>query len=148
MPPGEGSRNTICRCIHPTFLSPFSPVLAITICRATRMMDYSSIYSQLFGLSLGSLQMTLSRLHLPRLDLQAGTNCSASHVQDSLPALRSHPPYTDPPGGHYHHDRARRPATGTVSAYLMALINPAVFSAAFLSAVGSMMGKQPVQSAD
>jgi len=49
---------------------------------------------------------------------------------------------TGPPGD------LGRPATGAISGYLMALINPAVFSAAFLSAVGSMTGKQPVQSAD
>jgi len=152
MPLSEGNRNTIYRCVHPTFLSPFAHVRAKTIRGATRMMDYSSIYSQLFGLSLGSLQMAfvicifLALIFKPERivrPLMFRIACLLFVLTLLTPILQVViTTMTGPPGD------LGRPAAGTISGYLMALINPAVFSAAFLSAVGSMMGKQPVQSAD
>ena len=113
------------------------------------MMDYSSIYSQLFGLSLGSLQMAFvvciflalifkpERIVRPLLFRIA---CLLFCLTLLTPLIQiALNTVTGPPAS------VGRPQTGAISGYLLALINPAVFSAAFLAAVGSMFRKQPAQ---
>lgn len=113
------------------------------------MMDYSSIYSQLFGSSLGSLQMAFvvfiflalifkpERIVRPLLFRIACLLFCLTLLTPLIQIVLT--TVTGPPAS------VGRPQTGAISGYLLALINPAVFSAAFLAAVGSMFRKQPAQ---
>ena len=115
-------------------------------------MDYSSIYSQLFGVSLGSLQMAfvvcifLALIFKPERIIRPymfRIACLLFCLTLLTPLLQvALTTVTGPPAG------AGRPQTGVLSGYLLALINPAVFAAAFLAAVGSMFRKQPAQLTD
>jgi hypothetical protein len=115
-------------------------------------MDLSSIYSHLFGLSLGSLQTAfiicifLALIFKPERivrPLMFRIACLLFVLTLLTPILQVViATVTGPPSN------IGRPQSGAISGYLMALINPAIFAAAFLAAVGSMFGKQPAQSTD
>ncbi len=115
-------------------------------------MDLTSIYSQLFGSSLGSLQTAfvvcifLALIFKPeRITRPLMFRCACLLFCLTLltPILQvAIATVTGPPSG------VGRGQGGAISGYLMALINPAVFAAAFLAGVGSMFGTQPAQSTD
>ena len=115
-------------------------------------MDLSSIYSQLFGLSLGPLQMAfmvcifVALIFKPESitrPLMFRCACLLFCLTLLTPILQVVlATVTGPPA------IAGRPQGGAISGYLMALINPAIFAAAFLAAVGSMYGTQPAPSTD
>ena len=115
-------------------------------------MDLSSIYSQLFGLSIGSLQTAFficiflalifkpERIIRPLMFRIACLLFVLTLLAPIIQVVLS--TVTGPTAG------VGRSATGAISGYMLALINPAIFAAAFLAAVGSMFVKQPVQSTD
>lgn len=115
-------------------------------------MDLSSIYSNLFGLSLGPLQMAfivcifLALIFKPERivrPLMFRIACLFFVLTLLTPILQVViATVTGPPSN------VGRPQSGAISGYLMALINPALFAAAFLAAVGSMFGTQSAPSTD
>ncbi len=141
-----------CRCDGTTFLSPFAARLATNKLGAKRTMDLTSIYSQLFGASLGSLQAVfmvcifLALIFKPERiirPLMFRCACLLFCLTLLTPILQVVlATVTGPPSG------VGRSQSGAISGYLMALINPAVFAAAFLAAVGSMFSTRPAQSTD
>ena len=115
-------------------------------------MDLSSIYSNLFGLSLGPLQMAfivcifLALIFKPERivrPLMFRVACLFFVLTLLTPILQVViATVTGPPSN------VGRPQSGAISGYLMALINPALFATAFLAAVGSMFGTQSAPSTD